>query len=478
MNDGGVPERYIPRAQRRLLANWVDIVLTVISIIQGLAFNDLVALFPPIYDYTIRTGQPIVLVHFLLSLALLLRVFQTYVTAALDYDDWEPSFIDVLIIFAIGFIEYFIFAGLTVPRFDAVNFYERLSIATVVACAGYVQAYVRLKEPDFPSYQEYHREQRLQIGNITGIMVILAVCAFIIIGPAQPPVVYTVLGGLSALILIANMQYSLAVTFSARRRMVRIPRRSDLGPLPPETPRTMPIDIRPATRDDVLAIDALMIDNFGYIYTNLFDTGERLTKQIFRSLLLVNHGRHALGYQSFLVATVTATPQEEHVVGLLHLSDPALQRRLAVLRSLPRSLVIVLRFVGILGLLRTIGNLRAFGDLSSAPARDELHINYIAVTEPYRQHGVGAALLHYAKETALAQHKSLLSLEVREANERGQRFFAAGGFNPDAVIASKSDATFGQGARIRMVYDLHSGESTGPTTPQNVSTASSRGQDA
>src|SRR5215469_11498679 len=160
MSNGGVTERYIPRAKRRLLANWVDIVLTVISIIQGLAFNDLVILFPPIYEYTVRTGQPIVLVHFLLSLALLLRVFQTYVTAALDYDDWQPSFVDVLIIFAVGFVEYFIFAGLTVPRFDVVNFYERLSIAAFLAFAGYIQAYLHLKEEAFPSFQEYRRELR------------------------------------------------------------------------------------------------------------------------------------------------------------------------------------------------------------------------------------------------------------------------------------------------------------------------------
>jgi ribosomal protein S18 acetylase RimI-like enzyme len=466
MRDARAPERYIPRAQRRLLDNWVDIVLTVVSIIQGLAFNDLIILFPPIYAYTISTGNPIVLAHFLLSLALLLRVFQTYVTAALDYDDWQPSFVDVLIIFAIGFVQYFIFAALTVPRFDVANFYERLSIAAFVAFAGYIQAYLRLKEDDFPSYQEYRREQRLQIGNTLGIAMILAICIFVIFGPIQSTMAYTVLGGLSAIILVANLQYSLAVTFSARRRMVRIPQSAGSGILPSEVPLDMRLQIRPAIRDDVLAIDVLVVENFGYIYSNLFDTSDRLTKKIFRRILLAKKGRHALGYRSFMVATVTGEPGEEYVVGLLHLSNPAFQTRSATLRSLMSSLFVVLRLVGIRGVFRTISNLRAFGDLSSTPSKDELHINYIAVADSYRQHGVGAALMRHAKDTARAQSKSLVSLDAREANVRGQRFFEASGFLQAAVIASKSDAIFGQGARIRMVYSASGVEQSVQTASQ------------
>lgn len=126
------------RAQEQLITNWVAIVLAVVSIIQGFAFNDLVIRFLPIYQYSRTTGDVHVLVHYVLSFVLLLRVFQTYLTAALDYNPWTPRLFDVLIIFIVGAIEYFIFSALVVPAFDVFRFHRRFSLIALAAVIGYL----------------------------------------------------------------------------------------------------------------------------------------------------------------------------------------------------------------------------------------------------------------------------------------------------------------------------------------------------
>ncbi len=79
-------------AVRRFVDNWVGIVLTVVSIIQGLAVSRLADSYDRVHSLEKWCA-------FTLAFVVILRVFQTYVAAALEYDEWQISFVDLVVIF-------------------------------------------------------------------------------------------------------------------------------------------------------------------------------------------------------------------------------------------------------------------------------------------------------------------------------------------------------------------------------------------
>ena len=196
----------------RLADNWVNIILTVVSIIQGLAFNNLVPKLPDILGYTRDTLNFCLLAHFILSFVLILRVFQTYVTAALEYDDWMPSFRDAFLIFIIGAFEYLLFSTLNVDHFIPSQFYIMLIMITVIALAGYINAAIMIKGKQ-PRKRRYEREIHLQSVNIVCLIEVFAyslILAFL--SPAATNII-AVFALIITAILAFNIYYSLRVTF-------------------------------------------------------------------------------------------------------------------------------------------------------------------------------------------------------------------------------------------------------------------------
>ncbi len=59
---------------------------------------------------------------------------------------------------------------------------------------------------------------------------------------------------------------------------------------------------------------------------------------------------------------------------------------------------------------------------------DEMHINKIAVDEPWRRAGVAAALMEECLDFASNHSIATVSLEVREANRGAQSFYLTLGF--------------------------------------------------
>lgn len=204
-------------SHKRLAENWVGIVLTVISIIQGLAFNDLVTRFPKIYAYTIATLDPKIVMHFFLSFVLLLRVFQTYVTAAIEYKDWVPRFFDVILIFVVGALEYFLFAALTTPAFDVKSFHLRLIAISALGLIGHLNAIADLRKNSSSSQKRISREIGLQFVNIMGIIAVMTISGLIIFASPLTDNSYSILALLASLMIAFNIIFSLTITFPKRR---------------------------------------------------------------------------------------------------------------------------------------------------------------------------------------------------------------------------------------------------------------------
>ena len=203
--------------KKRLKDNWVGIVCTMVSIIQGLAFNNLVLLFPPIFANLESTGSWLMISYFFLSLIILFRITQTYITAALAYSEWKVNLEDIFIIFLLGFIEFFVFSTLDTKIFNVIVYYERLSIITVFAVISYSLAFRKLKKT---GNKNYRLQRNLQFVNIFGVFIPFLISFFIIIGPVQCESVYVILSDIISVILLFNIYHSLKVTFGDKNQYI------------------------------------------------------------------------------------------------------------------------------------------------------------------------------------------------------------------------------------------------------------------
>ncbi|HWS87615.1 MAG TPA: N-acetyltransferase [Pyrinomonadaceae bacterium] len=440
------------RIQRHYASNFVNIVLAVVSIIQGLAFNDLANLFPQIYSAGFFTGDYRVIAHFVLCFVLLLRVFQTYVAAALDYDEWEINFADIFIIFIVGLLEYFVFYSLKQNPFDVVEFHKRLSILSVLGFLGYTRAYLKIRGAASSHAgvrsQYYRLEARLQLANLLGIVTVLAVSVFVCTAPPQTDARYTALGLTSAAALLLNIYYSLRCTFLRPVTDMLQP----AGATPAAAPAAaqeerLNVDLREARKEDVDALLGLLMGNFAYVYTTLFDASPRLTRRILRSILLVNRGRHPLGFRSFRVAV---SEQDEEVVGLVLYTRARRGVDRGRVAGMLGSALVVMRRLGLVGLLRTLKNskpVRASTEPIVLPG--ELHVTYLAVDKSCRRRGVGARLINASVVEAARLGLGLVALEVREDSE-ARAFFARMGFTEESIIKNEYDTLWSKGGRVRM----------------------------
>lgn len=441
------------RAQQQLLTNWVAIILAVLSIIQGLAFNNLVVQFPDIYLYWQTTGDIKVLIHFCLSFVLLLRIFQTYLTAALDYNPWFPNFFDVLLIFIVGALEYFLFSTLkSLGAFNVTQFHSRLCLISVLGMFGYLLALFRVREDHFPSYKDYRRDVRLQVLNITGVALILSVSVLFLVFPTIGNRKQIALALVSTLVLTANILFSLRITFSALREGVTI-----LPTVKAEQPRVdtdgneTDLFFKIPEREDVRELAQIFADQFGYFYSAIFDTSSHLTQRMLKAILLVNGGRHSLGYKAFHVA---CDQKSGRILGFFMLATKESSATSKNILGFLGTLLVVLFQLGFVGLVRVRRNMRKLGPFVPAPKLNEMRVVYFAVAADSRRRGVGRQMLVFIKDTAARVAKESISLEVRENNTRAQQFFKANGFTASSIIRSEGDKLLSQGYRILMIANV------------------------
>jgi carboxypeptidase PM20D1 len=205
----------------RLATSWVDLVVAVVSIIQGLAFSFLAERLAYAWnaiDPAVATTQDWqFLAHGLLSFAILVRVFQTYIVAALDYYDWQLNLNDVILVFVIGFFEYITFSSLTPESFDIEVFHRRIILVTVLGGVGYWRVLASLPELARRVHLDevaYTRERKLQQLNLAGLVALFVLSAVLILGSARShPWVGVAAPTAGFLVLLTNIRHSIWVTF-------------------------------------------------------------------------------------------------------------------------------------------------------------------------------------------------------------------------------------------------------------------------
>ena len=438
------------RAQNRFYNSWVDIVLTVVSIIQGLAFNDLIIRFPLIYDYTIANNDVKIFTSFILAFTILIRIFQTYITAALDYDDWSINFFDLFLIFIIGAVEYYAFSELTVGTFSIRKFHVRISIISIIGIIGYLGALLRLKEEIFPSYFSYRKEVRLQSVNIAGVAFVQLISIFIIFTPEGPEWILSFGGLLSAVILSFNIFFSIRQTFCSRCFESNV---ENIGENTQKTELLQKVEIltKIPGRENLLSLLDIFNENFGYVFEAIFETNEKLTKEILKDILKIDKGNGLLGYRSFYLAIDKLSGS---CVGIFMFRKGKIKIGFKHYLNSLLALVIILKRLGVLGVIRTFKNLGLIMKSFISNYENEIYIDYIAVSNSSQGQGVGSQILDYIKSVSKNFGNSSISLDVRENNIQAQQFFIRQGFTVKSIFRSESDELFGKGGRIHMRLEL------------------------
>ncbi|HWN10028.1 MAG TPA: GNAT family N-acetyltransferase [Pyrinomonadaceae bacterium] len=436
------------RPQAHLINNWINIVLTVVSIIQGLAFNYLATKFPEVYLNARVTGNYLIITHFALCFMILLRVFQTYLTAVLDYNFGLPSFMEILLIFLIGGLEYFLFSSLSVAGFNVASFHKRIIVLCLLGIVGYSIAMRHLTQHDylFELRKDYSREFRLQIANIGGLLALLGISfSLIFMNPARQ----TLLVSAMALTLAVNMSYSLRKTFQRRAHIQQV-EAEDFAPnmttsigLP-----KLDIDITRPDREDVSTLCRLLVKYFGYVYVSVFDTSERLTLKLLNRIVCANRGKHSLGYRRFNIARARATGE---TVGLLLLKNQSSDNSISAAIGGFFIVRILLSNLGVVGSIRCWRNWRLVRPIIPEVEVPSVHIVYLAVQEDAQNRQVGKQLLEYVRGVANEENKPMITIDVRKKNEHALAFLRSQGFIEEhAILDDVGDDLLAQGPTIRM----------------------------
>jgi hypothetical protein len=254
------------RAQQNLIKNWISIVLTVLSLIQGFAFNYWANQLNDVYGQ-VRDGDYVVAVHFILCFVILVRVYQTFMAAVLDYDFLLPRSFEMLLISTIGVAEFFLFSSIGEDRikdFNFISFHKRGILLCLTAALGYVIVLWRLvKQRDegakrnlipfkkttrkgsqylnkkrgnfqviragmdrrlftYKKPENYSQEVLLQEVNIISLLVIIAIEFFIVLSkPGRHPLNSLVVVIMA--ILCSNVYYSTRITFGRREKSSKPP---------------------------------------------------------------------------------------------------------------------------------------------------------------------------------------------------------------------------------------------------------------
>lgn len=237
-----------PNARQEFFDNYVNIMFMILSLIQGLAFQDLAQksreLLPAAFG--IGVGEFITSLLFcLVSFAVLVRVIQTYLTVALDYGPKYVDLTDVLAIFGVGIVEAFMFHQLKTDQNtklpNAPAFWIWLGILGMLATSIYVRNAARIGSADrsFLSVRDMRNEKQLQSVN-TIMMLVMTVVSFVAATSLSlgllPGWMNNVLQSVALVILIATVWISLGKTFGIPAYMEK---RERLWYLAPCTPRQL-----------------------------------------------------------------------------------------------------------------------------------------------------------------------------------------------------------------------------------------------
>lgn len=446
-------------AHESLESKWTDVVLTIISIVQGLAFNDLAERTLGVWTWVDADLRLVVGAYLLCCGAVLIRIFQTYLVAALDYGHGLPTLFDILFVFVLGGVEYWLFStvgdDVGPASFRPVHFQRIMSVLAVLGTVGYGLTVARLMRTRQRGMTALRRrtELRLQRMNFLGLLVIavVALCLGWIAAPAHASKAWSPI--LFGTILFANTAYSMSQTFGrllvTERRESGTARR---GAAVTEKEEALVVEY--ARLEDADAVSALLLESFGYVFGALFEASPRLAQRILADVLVGLGGRHQFGLSSIVVARRASTG-ERTIVGFSMFHPHARTRSGDAFRTTLAFLGAVYRHQGMHGVRHAIGMWRRIRGIGDRARADAGYLTYLAVTTSERSTGVGRHLLAKVEEECRDVRVRDIWLDVREDNVRALVFFERHGYaRRERVVDPVADPLLEQGPRLRMRKQL------------------------
>ena len=175
-----VPQPKLARAHANWYHSYADIVLMLLSVIQGFAFQELATRSKNILP--LIGSEPLLVMHVLLCFVIIIRVFQTVLTATIDYGIRIVSFIDIPVIFGIGLLQYCLFSALGNPLagpgevFNVKQFYTYMVILLVISGIKYTINTAQINPDLYPAPEALLKEKVLQWQNSLGSLLLAGIC--------------------------------------------------------------------------------------------------------------------------------------------------------------------------------------------------------------------------------------------------------------------------------------------------------------
>lgn len=447
--------------------HWISITLTLVSIIEGLAFAELASRLPSLirtaislrsaphnfsWTWLARYDDVFNLLPALLAsvfcFVLILRILRTYVTAVLDYRKYL-DFTEFLIMFLVGMLQYLLIdsAVSSDPQPDALlgglvgirpTAFAVCSLAiSSLAVAGYFSTLKKLvsqqKDTASMDSRRFASEVTLQAANLSGIAVTLTGSVIILVDSSIPTLLLSVAAMTTALIL--NIWYSITKTFngptheappSVRHSKDFVIDAITTGVRRPEARPLAQSSLVQASENDVTLIAENLVDEFGYIYNYICEDGvsrwERAVAVGFvQYLLRFSHGKASMGFTRFhklalndqFVAFALLRPQRESLIPQV-LWAAAFITGYFRFHPQPRLVLFLKKLIEMIHLVDS--------------AESTHSLEYIFVLPGSRGHGVGGAMLRQMVAHACDIGATSVSANVRSKNHTALRMFSNNGF--------------------------------------------------
>ncbi|MFZ0710559.1 MAG: hypothetical protein WAM53_11005, partial [Terrimicrobiaceae bacterium] len=139
---------------------------------------------------------------------------------ALEYDEWQVSFIDLVVIFGLGLLQYELIGKLEASTFRPTAFETWIAVITGVALAGHLRAHWKVQREPGRSAHDVGRETRLQRTNLA-VAATCFILALLVIAVDASAVLFTAVVSIQAALITLNIYRSVHVTIYKPMQLAR-----------------------------------------------------------------------------------------------------------------------------------------------------------------------------------------------------------------------------------------------------------------
>lgn len=191
----------------------ITLTFGILGVIQGLAFTKLAEGIPKLRSMRGNSQQICTVLHFTACLMIVIRVFQTYAAGAFSYEQLNVGLADVLSIFGVGLLQYWIFDALDRgpavasaadgSAVDATALHLRIAFLAGAAILLHGRT----------AYQEAHatpaQQTFVQQVNISVAVLIALICVVSLLALSRRERLQALISALVAAMLACNIAFSL-----------------------------------------------------------------------------------------------------------------------------------------------------------------------------------------------------------------------------------------------------------------------------